>query len=178
MGKIRIIGGTHRSRQLTVLDADGLRPTLDRVKETLFNWLGQDLTGQTCLDLFAGSGSLGFEAISRNAQSVTMVEKSSQVAQQLISNVKLLRAENCQIVNSEAQRFLAKNSLKFDVIFLDPPYNSALLEQSLRLITPHLAVDGVIYIEYHQNKSDLSQFNILKHSQAGSVNYALLNLKE
>lgn len=178
MGKIRIIGGTHRSRQLTVLDADGLRPTLDRVKETLFNWLGQDLTGQTCLDLFAGSGSLGFEAISRNAQSVTMVEKSSQVAQQLISNVQLLRAENCQIINSEAQRFLAKNSLKFDVIFLDPPYNSALLEQSLRLITPHLAVDGVIYIEYHQNKPDLSQFNILKHSQAGSVNYALLNLKE
>jgi 16S rRNA (guanine(966)-N(2))-methyltransferase RsmD len=178
MGKIRIIGGTHRSRQLTVLDADGLRPTLDRVKETLFNWLGQDLTGQTCLDLFAGSGSLGFEAISRNAQSVTMVEKSSQVAQQLISNVKLLMAENCQIINSEAQRFLAKNSLKFDVIFLDPPYNSALLEQSLRLISPHLAVDGVIYIEYHQNKPDLSQFNILKHSQAGSVNYALLNLKE
>ena len=178
MGKIRIIGGTHRSRQLTVLDADGLRPTLDRVKETLFNWLGQDLTGQSCLDLFAGSGSLGFEAISRNAQSVTMVEKSSQVAQQLISNSKLLRAENCQIINSEAQRFLAKNSLKFDVIFLDPPYNSALLEQSLRLITPHLAVDGVIYIEYHQNKPDLSQFNILKHSQAGSVNYALLNLKE
>jgi 16S rRNA (guanine966-N2)-methyltransferase len=178
MGKIRIIGGTHRSRQLTVLDADGLRPTLDRVKETLFNWLGQDLTGQTCLDLFAGSGSLGFEAISRNAQSVTMVEKSSQVAQQLISNVKLLRAENCQIINSEAQRFLAKNSLKFDVIFLDPPYNSALLEQGLRLISPHLAVDGVIYIEYHQNKPDLSQFNILKHSQAGSVNYALLNLKE
>ena len=178
MGKIRIIGGTHRSRQLTVLDADGLRPTLDRVKETLFNWLGQDLTGQTCLDLFAGSGSLGFEAISRNAQSVTMVEKSSQVAQQLISNSKLLRAENCQIINSEAQRFLAKNSLKFDVIFLDPPYNSDLLEQSLRLISPHLAADGVIYIEYHQNKSDLSQFNILKHSQAGSVNYALLNLKE
>jgi len=178
MGKIRIIGGTHRSRQLTVLDADGLRPTLDRVKETLFNWLGQDLTGQTCLDLFAGSGSLGFEAISRNAQSVTMVEKSSQVAQQLISNVQLLRAENCQIINSEAQRFLAKNSLKFDVIFLDPPYNSALLEQSLGLISPHLADDGVIYIEYHQNKPDLSQFNILKHSQAGSVNYALLNLKE
>ena len=178
MGKIRIIGGTHRSRQLTVLDADGLRPTLDRVKETLFNWLGQDLTGQTCLDLFAGSGSLGFEAISRNAQSVTMVEKSSQVAQQLISNVQLLRVDNCQIVNAEAQRFLAKNSLKFDVIFLDPPYNSALLEQSLRLISPHLAVDGVIYIEYHQNKPDLSQFNILKHSQAGSVNYALLNLKE
>ena len=89
-----------------------------------------------------------------------------------------MRAENCQIINSEAQRFLAKNSFKFDVIFLDPPYNSALLEQSLRLISPHLAVDGVIYIEYHQNKPDLSQFNILKHSQAGSVNYALLNLKE
>ena len=178
MGKIRIIGGMHRSRQLTVLDADGLRPTLDRVKETLFNWLGQDLTGQTCLDLFAGSGSLGFEAISRNAAMVQMVDKSAKVVQQLISNVQLLRAENCQIINSEAQRFLAKNLLKFDVIFLDPPYNSALLEQSLRLISPHLAVGGVIYIEYHQNKPDLSQFNILKHSQAGSVNYALLNLKE
>ncbi len=178
MGKIRIIGGEHRSRQLLVLDADGLRPTLDRVKETLFNWLGQDLTGQHCLDLFAGSGSLGFEAVSRNAQSVIMVEKSLQVAQQLISNAKLLRAENCQIINLAAEKFLNKNSSKFDVIFLDPPYSSDLLEQSLQKITTHLAVDGLIYIEYHQNKPDLSQFNILKHSQAGSVNYALLNLKE
>lgn len=178
MGKIRIIGGEHRSRQLPVLDADGLRPTLDRVKETLFNWLGQDLTGQNCLDLFAGSGSLGFEAISRNAQSVIMVEKSLQVVQQLISNSKLLRAENCQVINLTAEKFLSKNSQKFDVIFLDPPYSSDLLQQNLQQISSHLSESGVIYVEYHQNKPDLNQFNILKQCKAGSVNYALLSLKE
>lgn len=178
MGKIRIIGGTHRSRQLTVLDQDGLRPTLDRVKETLFNWLGQDLTGQICLDLFAGSGSLGFEAISRNAIKVVMIEKSAKVAQQLKDNVKLLRADNCQVINDDAMRFLANNLLKFDVIFLDPPYSSDLLAESLKIVSEHLTVNGVIYIEYHQNIPELSQFNILKQSKAGSVNYALLSKKE
>lgn len=178
MGKIRIIGGTHRSRQLPVLDQDGLRPTLDRVKETLFNWLGQDLTGQTCLDLFAGSGSLGFEAVSRNAAKVVMVEKSAKVTQQLKDNVKLLRAENCLVVNDDALKFLTNNTLKFDVIFLDPPYSSDLLAESLQIVSEHLTINGVIYIEYHQNIPELSQFNILKQSKAGSVNYALLSKKE
>jgi 16S rRNA (guanine966-N2)-methyltransferase len=178
MGKIRIIGGTHRSRQLAVLDQDGLRPTLDRVKETLFNWLGQDLTGQLCLDLFAGSGSLGFEAVSRNAAKVVMVEKSSKVTQQLKDNIKLLRAENCLIVHDDALKFLMINQLKFDVIFLDPPYSSDLLAESLQIVSEHLTVSGVIYIEYHQNIPELSQFNILKQSKAGSVNYALLSKKE
>ncbi len=179
MGKIRIIGGTHRSRQLAVLDQDGLRPTLDRVKETLFNWLGQDLTGQVCLDLFAGSGSLGFEAVSRNAAKVVMVEKSAKVMQQLKDNVKLLRAgDNCLVINDDALKFLTSNQLKFDVIFLDPPYSSNLLAESLQIVSEHLTVNGVIYIEYHQNIPELSQFNILKQSKAGSVNYALLSKKE
>jgi 16S rRNA (guanine966-N2)-methyltransferase len=178
MGKIRIIGGTHRSRQLPVLDQDGLRPTLDRVKETLFNWLGQDLTGQVCLDLFAGSGSLGFEAVSRNAAKVVMVEKFAKVTQQLKENVKLLRAENCLVVNDDALKFLTSNQLKFDVIFLDPPYSSNLLAESLQIVSEHLTVNGMVYIEYYQNIPELSQFNILKQSKAGSVNYALLSKKE
>jgi 16S rRNA (guanine966-N2)-methyltransferase len=124
MGKIRIIGGIHRSRQLTVLDANGLRPTLDRVKETLFNWLGQDLTGLNCLDAFSGSGSLGFEAISRNAKSVIMIELEQRVYQQLVTNQKLLNVNNCQIIHGNATEFLKTTNLVFDVIFLDPPYNT------------------------------------------------------
>lgn len=177
MGKIRIIGGEHRSRQLPVLNHDGLRPTLDRVKETLFNWLGQDLTGKTCLDLFAGSGSLGFEAVSRNAKQVVMVEQNNQVTKQLEQNKLLLKADNLQIINGDGLKFLQTCQLKFDVIFLDPPYNSVLLEQSLAQIENVLAEDGVIYAEYQQ-ECDLSQFTIIKHGKAGVVNFVLLQRKE
>lgn len=177
MGKIRIIGGEHRSRQLPVLNHDGLRPTLDRVKETLFNWLGQDLTSKTCLDLFAGSGSLGFEAISRNAKQVVMVEQNNQVTKQLEQNKLLLKADNLQIINGDGLKFLQTSQLKFDVIFLDPPYNSVLLEKSLAQIENVLAEGGVIYAEYQQ-ECDLSQFTIIKHGKAGVVNFVLLQRKE
>ena len=176
MGKIRIIGGIHRSRQLPVLDSDSLRPTLDRVKETLFNWLGQDLTSQTCLDLFAGSGSLGFEAISRNAKQVVMVEKSKLVAQQLFANKSTLKCDNCIIIQQDAIDYLAKTEIKFDVIFLDPPYNSDLLEQILVKITPALKENGLCYIEY-EKAPDLTKFNIIKQSKAGKVNFALITPK-
>lgn len=176
MGKIRIIGGEHRSRQLPVLDYDGLRPTLDRVKETLFNWLGQDLTGKTCLDLFAGSGSLGFEAISRYAKNVIMVEQNSKVIKQLEQNKLLLRANNLQIIAGDGLKFMQICDVKFDVIFLDPPYNSVLLEKSLAQVKHVLAEDGVIYAEYQQ-ECDLSQFTIIKQGKAGVVNFVLLQRK-
>lgn len=177
MGKIRIIGGTHRSRQLPVLDFDGLRPTLDRVKETVFNWLGQDLTGLTCLDLFAGSGSLGFEAISRNAQQVIMVEKNPKVAKQLEDNSKLLRASNCQVINNDALNYIRTSKLKFDIIFIDPPYDSDLLMQVLPLLKDKLNLGGMIYIEYRE-QVELQEFTIYKQGKAGVVNYALLTLEE
>lgn len=173
MGKIRIIGGIHRSRQLPVLDSPDLRPTLDRVKETVFNWLGQDLTGKSCLDLFAGSGSLGFEALSRNAGEVVMVEKMPKVAKQLISNCELLKTTNCQVLVADAQSFLAQTTKKFDVIFLDPPYNSDLLTQVLAQTVPHLSADGVCYIEY-ETAPNLDEFSIIKSAKAGKVHYALI----
>ena len=143
MGKIRIIAGIYRRRQLTVLDADGLRPTLDRVKETVFNWLGQDLTGLKCLDLFAGSGSLGFEALSRNAAQVIMLETNPQIAQQLRINLELLDAKNGQVYQQDALKYLRSCSLTFDVIFVDPPYDSNLLEACLAGLEPLLTTNGV-----------------------------------
>lgn len=177
MGKIRIIGGIHRSRQLPVLDFDGLRPTLDRVKETVFNWLGQDLTGLTCLDLFAGSGSLGFEAISRNAKQVIMIERNPKVAKQLEANRQLLRADNCQIINNDALNYLNSSQMKFDIVFVDPPYDSNLLQQSLPLICDKLNINGLVYIEF-RDAVDLEKFVIYKQAKAGVVNYALLTLEE
>lgn len=176
MGKIRIIGGIHRSRQLPVLDSEDLRPTLDRVKETVFNWLGQDLTGKSCLDLFAGSGSLGFEALSRNAKEVVMVEKMPRVARQLSGNCQLLKVTNCQVLVADAQSFLSQANKKFDVIFLDPPYNSDLLTQVLKIIINYLTADGICYIEY-ETAPNLDEFSVIKNAKAGKVQYALIRPK-
>ncbi len=173
MGKIRIIGGFHRSRQLEVLDEDGLRPTLDRVKETLFNWLGQELAGLKCLDLFSGSGSLAFEAISRGAKYVAMIEKNSRAFKQLEINKKILKIENCHIYNQDALVFLQNNTELFDVIFVDPPYASDLLIKVLPFLKHQLTENGVIYIEY-KDKIDLTGFQIIKQKKAGIVNFALL----
>lgn len=176
MGKIRIIGGIHRSRQLNVLDSDGLRPTLDRVKETLFNWLGQDLTGLTCLDLFAGSGSLGFESLSRNAKNVIMVEKKHSVYNQLQTNVKLLNIQNCQIVNADGIDYLRKTTTLFDVVFLDPPYDSCLLIEALTIAKDKLTPNGVVYAEY-RGEQEFIGYEIFKNGKAGVVNYVLLRIK-
>ncbi len=177
MGKIRIIGGVHRSRQLPVIDALDLRPTLDRVKETLFNWLGQDLTSKNCLDLFAGSGSLGFEACSRGAASVVMVEENPKVAKQLTENAKLLKIEACtKIVCREALAYVNSCSEKFDLIFLDPPYKGNLLSQSLQLVDGKLAKDGKIYIEYENEPLIPDSYRVVKQGKAGNVKFALLEL--
>lgn len=173
MGKIRIIGGTHRSRQLTVLDVDGLRPTLDRVKESLFNWLGQDLTGLDCLDLFAGSGSLGFEAISRNARHVVMIEKDIKVSHRLLENKKLLNAENCEVINVDAMHYVRSSTRLFDIIFVDPPYSTDLLSNVLPLLRNLIKDDGLIYAEY-STEVDFHGFDIYKKGKAGVVNYVLL----
>lgn len=115
--QIRINAGVWRSRLLKFPDVEGLRPTPERVRQTVFNWLGQDLTGKTCLDLFAGTGAFGFEALSRNAKSVVMVENSSAAYKSLLQNQTLLNAQNCQIHQMDALRFLGQNTQKADIIF-------------------------------------------------------------
>ena len=180
MGRVRVIGGTHRSRVLRFNDGVvGLRPTPDRVRETLFNWLNQDLTGKVCLDLFSGSGALGFEAISRNAKRVICVEKNIATVIDLHNNQKLMGISNLEIIHKNALDYLKNCVDKFDVIFLDPPYASNLLNQSLCQIVENsvLADGGVVYIEY-QTIPDLAKYNLLKHGKAGNVNYALIESKE
>ncbi len=144
---VRINAGVWRSRLLKFPDVEDLRPTPERVRITVFNWLGQDLTGKSCLDLFAGTGAFGFEALSRNAKNVVMVENSFIAFKSLLQNQNLLSAQNCQILHQDAQQFLASNTQKFDVIFCDPPYNKNWLEKLLPILNQHVNDDGVVYVE-------------------------------
>ncbi len=179
MGQVRIIGGMHRSRILKFKDdISALRPTPDRVRETVFNWLGQRLTGKTCLDLFAGSGAMGFEAVSRGARLVVMIESNKPIYNDLISNAKLLKTENAFIKNQKAQNYINQSTQSFDIIFIDPPYKSDLLQQCLKALSDSILVDEntMIYIEYH-DKPDLTGYETIKEGRAGAVHFALLKIK-
>lgn len=171
--KVRIIGGQYRRRLLEVPAVEGLRPTPDRVRETLFNWLGQDLYGLRCLDLFAGSGALGFEAASREAREVVLVEKARAVADGLRRNAQLLGAGQLQVQCQDALAYLRGNRQAFDIIFVDPPYGSDLLEQVLPLLADSLAPQGRIYVETGKVR-DFAGWQILRSIRAGLVHGYLL----
>jgi len=174
---VRINAGEFRSRVLKFPDAEGLRPTPDRVRQTVFNWLGQDLTGKTCLDLFAGTGAMGFEALSRNAKQLVMVEHAKPVAKALNQNQTLLEAKNCQIHNMDAVQFLAGSQQRFDVIFCDPPYHKQWMNQLLPLLGKHLAGDGVLYAEAEYEIESNDEWQVIKQGKAGGVFYHLLKCK-
>ncbi len=140
----------------------------------MFNWLGQDLTGKTCLDLFAGTGAFGFEALSRNAKSVTLIEFSRLAYQSLLQNKTLLKAEQAQIQNMDALQFLAKSSSQFDVIFCDPPFNKGWLDKLLPVLAQHLTPQGVLYVEAEYALTADSGWQIIKQNKAGNVFYHLL----
>jgi 16S rRNA (guanine(966)-N(2))-methyltransferase RsmD len=178
---IRIIGGDWKRTPLPVLDLDGLRPTPDRVRETLFNWLGQRLDGQRCLDLFAGSGGLGFEAASRGAARVVMVERNARAAAQLRANQAHLAARNIDVAEADALRLaagLAPGS--FDVVFLDPPFgDTALLVRALEVAAPLVAPDGWLYVESGERldpaaRPELAGWSVVREGKAGAVYYHLL----
>jgi 16S rRNA (guanine(966)-N(2))-methyltransferase RsmD len=171
---VKINAGVWRSRLLKFPDVDGLRPSPERVRQTVFNWLGQDLTGKTCLDLFAGTGAFGFEALSRNAKQVTMVEYSKLASQSLMQNKALLNAEHCKILNSDAMQFLASNKQQFDIIFCDPPYNKQWLDKLLPLLGDHLSAEGVLYVEAEYRVEASEEWAVFKQSKAGNVYYHLL----
>ena len=172
--QVRINAGVWRSRILKFPDAEGLRPTPERVRQTVFNWLGQELTGKTCLDLFAGTGAFGFEALSRNAKSVTMVENSRQAYQSLLQNQSLLKAENCQIINQDALQFLSLNTQKFDIIFCDPPYNKNWLDKLLPILNQHFTENGVLYVEAEFAIKSDATWHVKKQDKAGNVYYHLM----
>jgi 16S rRNA (guanine966-N2)-methyltransferase len=151
LGSVRIIGGQWRGRKLPVHTSDGLRPTGDRVRETLFNWLNADLYDARCLDLFAGSGALGFEALSHGASQVTMLELEPTVAKQLTANKQLLNSDNANIENIDSLKWLSQyQGDAFDIIFVDPPFANQLWDESLAALANSTAIDSssYIYIEH------------------------------
>lgn len=176
--QLRIIAGKWRGRKLTFPDVEGLRPTPDRVRETVFNWLQPYLGFSHCLDLFAGSGALGFEAASRGAEHVVMVESNMQATQQLRQHCDMLVAEHCDVEAKTAQQFLTANSEQFDIVFIDPPYHADLwtsiaehIEQSAALVD-----NAIIYLEC-PSKGELPilpcHWRMLKDKKAGDVRYCL-----
>jgi 16S rRNA (guanine(966)-N(2))-methyltransferase RsmD len=192
--QIRIIGGAWKRTPLPVLDLDGLRPTPDRVRETLFNWLGQELDGQICLDLFAGSGALGMEAASRGAARVVMVERNARAAKQLRANQERLEASAVEVVEADALRLAAgMRPESYDVVFLDPPFEGDLLARALQVCLPLVKPHGALYIESAlpldrliSNQAEdvaarggcpfptLADWRVVRHGRAGAVFYHLL----
>jgi 16S rRNA (guanine966-N2)-methyltransferase len=172
--RVRIIGGEWRSRQVAFPDRLGLRPTPDRVRETLFNWLGQDLTGKACLDLFAGSGVLGFEAASRGARLVVMVERDAQAFAALRENARALAASRVQLERSDALEFLAADARTYDVVFLDPPYAWPDRERLLDRLEARLHPAGLVYLETPAAPRLPPHWEVVRQGKAGAVHYQLL----
>ncbi len=151
LNQLRIIGGSWRGRKLGFPDVDGLRPTGDRIRETLFNWLAPEIQGARCLDLFAGSGALGLEALSRGAGESVLIEKHPLAAQSLVKNLVLLNAQHAKVINTDALTYLASADAQraFDVVFIDPPFQLNLWQKTIDLLTYSnlLAQDCTVYVE-------------------------------
>jgi 16S rRNA (guanine(966)-N(2))-methyltransferase RsmD len=171
---VRIIGGLWRSRLVEFPDAADLRPTPDRVRETLFNWLGQDLTGMACLDLFAGSGALGFEALSRGAASVVMVEKNPAALRTLRDNAAKLGATGLTVVRGDALEFARNARSRFDVVFVDPPYRLGMQVAVFDLLRGLLAEGGRVYVESDAVFEPPRGWAVFRRARAGNVHFHLL----
>ena len=185
--KVRIIGGIWRSRQLTVLDLPGLRPTTDRIRETLFNWLGQDLTGLTSLDLFAGTGALGFEAASRGADLVVLLEKDKKTHANLVSNFALLQSSRVsavvEILQRDSVEFLSQQpDRSTNLIFIDPPFQDGTLLDRAVIEAGRICDDSIgggIYVEFPSNRPReeiealLPSWHCGKYLEAGQVKACL-----
>ena len=175
MNSVRIIGGTYRRRVLKFPDSEGLRPTPDRVRETLFNWLGQELDGWHCLDLFAGSGALGFEAASRGAARVVMIEETPRVIAALRENAEMLQNPlEIEIIRRDALQYLASTTAKFDLIFLDPPYKKGWIPRLDPLLPGVLKEDAALYVESEEKIEALGDWRTVRHGRAGEVHFHLL----
>ncbi len=177
-GQIRIIGGQWRGRKLPVPDAVGLRPTTDRVRETLFNWLAPYIVDAHCLDCFAGSGALGLEALSRYAATATLVEMDKNVARQLQKNLATLQANQGNALNANILNLLAKPGQPHHIVFVDPPFRKGLLDETLGLLEKNgwLADDALIYVESEvENGMPLVPSSWILHREkiAGQVAYRL-----
>jgi 16S rRNA (guanine(966)-N(2))-methyltransferase RsmD len=172
--RVRIIGGEWRGRIVRFPPVEGLRPTPDRVRETVFNWLGQDLHGLRCLDLFAGSGAFGLESLSRGAGEVVLVDRSRAVCDALHAAVRTLDASGARIVCADALEFAARAPGPFDVVFVDPPYGTGLAERSLALV-PHLLAPGSrVYVESDRGLALDPRWSCRREGRAGAVRFQLI----
>lgn len=165
-----------RSRTISFPEVPGLRPTPDRVRETLFNWLGQTLHGRTCLDLFAGSGALGFEAASRGADLVVMVEQNPLAFQALRDNISSLGISRVSTYRQDGLEFVACDTRRYDVIFLDPPFSSDYLSELLESMPRRLNDDGLLYVEAGANIDFPTPWQIVRAGKTRQVYYQLLQL--
>lgn len=178
--QLRIIGGQWRGRKLSFPLIDGLRPTPDRVRETVFNWLAPYLGDASCVDLFAGSGALGLEAASRGAAHVDLVEQNKTAYQAIQSHLTTLKTDSCVVNLGTAQQFIQQSQTRYDIVFIDPPYLAdlwtevAFLLEDKALLTP----DGVIYLECPAKQAlpHLPEnWQLIKDKKAGDVRYCLFN---
>ncbi|MEJ6123702.1 16S rRNA (guanine(966)-N(2))-methyltransferase RsmD [Vibrio sp. 2-Bac 85] len=180
-GFIRLISGQWRGKKLTVKDKQGLRPTTDRTKETLFNWLMHDIRDANCLDCFSGSGSLGFEALSRYCQFCTFLELDKQVAKQLQINLTSLNVENAQIIQGDSLKYLHQTATQnYDVVFIDPPFNLGLTQPCIEQLEAngYLANGCLIYVEVESSLNTLQipdNWQLLKEKTSGQVRYQLFS---
>lgn len=174
MSRVRIVGGQWRSRLIAVPKLPGLRPTPDRVRETLFNWLGQDLDGLRCLDLFAGTGVLGFEAASRGAAEVVLVERDPRAAAALRETAHALQATQVEVLRADAVEFARSTTRRFDLVFLDPPYHKDLLERIEPSLERLLEPDGWVYAESEQPLAQLGRWTTIREGRAGQVHFHLM----
>jgi 16S rRNA (guanine(966)-N(2))-methyltransferase RsmD len=177
--EIRIIGGLWKRTKLAVADKPGLRPTPDRVRETLFNWLGQDLTGWRCIDAFAGTGVLGFEAASRGAKEVTLVEQDSALVAQLKRVQTQLQASATQVVRGDGVAALKHvDPGSMDAVFIDPPFDSTLFEAAVQAAGRAVAPDGFVYLEapvlWTDAQLEVAGLKVARHLKAGAVHAHLL----
>ncbi len=178
-GQLRIVAGNWRSRLLQIADVPGLRPTAERIRETLFNWLSPRIHGARCLDLCAGTGALGIEALSRGASRVVFVERSQVASEVLKTNIASLTESGAEILNTDAEDYLRRPSTEaFDIVFIDPPFAADLQRELCRLLAAQgwLADDARIYVEMDRDQPELllpEGWQELKNKTAGNVRYVL-----
>ena len=179
-GRLRIVAGNWRSRLLEIADVPGLRPTAERIRETVFNWLTPHLAGARCLDLFAGTGALGLEALSRGAADVLFIETSPVAVRSLLKNIATLQATNATVRRADAVNYLQHPGAdQFEIVFLDPPFADELHGDLCKLLDEStiLAADALVYIEEDRAKPEVvlpPDWQTLKTKSAGNVRYSLV----
>jgi 16S rRNA (guanine966-N2)-methyltransferase len=173
--RVRLIGGAHRGRVLRFPEAPGLRPTPDRVRETLFNWLGQDLTGATTLDLFAGTGALSLEALSRGARLAVAVDRSKPLVDAMTASAKAMGVSGLEAHCADAVAWLAREARQFDVIFLDPPFADNPWEALLPRCVDRMASGGYLYAEAGNALAAVPGMVLHREGKAGQVHYHLFH---